>query len=232
MSQRTALVTGANGGIGRAICQRLREAGHRVLTLDIAGDCDFQVDLAHGALPEGAFDAIDICIANAGIVDTIAPAHTMSAEKWARDIDLNLTGTFRIMQACLRGMRDRRWGRIVAISSVGSHGAGGQIAYAASKAGLHGLVRTIAIENSSRGITANSILPGMIATPKVLGMPQDVIDRVMDQMPMGRFGEPAEIAELVAFLAGERAGYITGQDIAVDGGISLTRINLGRARKD
>lgn len=109
MSQRTALVTGANGGIGRAICQRLREAGHRVLTLDIAGECDFQVDLAHGALPDGAFDDVDICVANAGIVDTIAPAHTMSAEKWARDIDLNLTGTFRIVQACLRGMRERRW---------------------------------------------------------------------------------------------------------------------------
>jgi NAD(P)-dependent dehydrogenase (short-subunit alcohol dehydrogenase family) len=225
---RTALVTGANGGIGGAICARLRADGLRVLTLDVAGPCDLCLDLARDPLPEAALAEVDVCVSNAGIVDTIAPAHSMTAEQWSRDIDVNLTGAFRIIQACLPGMRERRWGRVVAISSLAGHtGAAGQVAYAASKAGLQGAMRTIAIENARFQITANCVLPGMVATPKVLGMPEKVRARVLSMVPAGRFADPAEVADLVGYLASERAGYLTAQEIEIDGGLGLSSLTLG-----
>lgn len=225
---RTALVTGANGGIGKAICSRLQAAGHRVLTLDVAGECDIRVDLRDGELPGDLLGEVDVCVSNAAITDTIAPAHRMTVEQWQRDIDVNLTGAFRVIQACLQGMRARRWGRVIVISSGAARlGLSGQAAYAASKAGLHGLTRTLAIEGIDRGITANCILPGMVATPAVLAMPEPVLERVLAGMPTGRMAAPEEIAALVAFLAGEDAGYITAQEISVDGGLGLNPLSLG-----
>jgi NAD(P)-dependent dehydrogenase (short-subunit alcohol dehydrogenase family) len=233
MGQRIALVTGASGGIGTAIVNRLRADGLRVITLDIAGDVDLAVDVVRDPLPAEVFDHIDVCVSNAAIVDTIAPAHGMPAEKWQRDIDVNLTGAFRIVQACLPGMRQRRYGRIVAVSSLAGHtGMAGQVAYAASKAGLQGAIKTIAIENLKYGITANCVLPGFVATPAVKALPAKARDRVMSAMPMGRFGEPAEVADLVAFLGGEGSGYITGQEIAIDGGFGLNTFTLGGAGND
>jgi NAD(P)-dependent dehydrogenase (short-subunit alcohol dehydrogenase family) len=230
MDQRVALVTGASGGIGTAIVQRLRSDGLRVITLDIAGDVDLTVDIVNDPLPAETFDHVDVCISNAAIVDTIAPAHGMPAEKWQRDIEVNLTGAFRVVQACLPGMRERRYGRIVAVSSLaGQTGLAGQVAYAASKAGLQGAIKTVAIENLSYGITANCVLPGFIATPKVNAFPPVVRDRVLAAMPTGRFGEPAEVADLIAFLAREGSGYITGQEIAIDGGLGLNTFSLGGA---
>lgn len=225
---RTALVTGANGGVGRAIVERLRADGHDVVTLDIAGDVDIRADLRCDPFPQDVIDRIDICISNAALTDTIAPAHRMSPEQWDGDIAVNLTGAFRIIQACLPRMRAQRWGRVIAVSSAAARlGLSGQVAYSSSKAGLYGLVRTVAVESRRHGITANCVLPGMVATPVVLAMPDAVRERALAGMPMGRMAEPDEVAALIAFLASEDAGYITGQDISIDGGIGLSALSLG-----
>jgi NAD(P)-dependent dehydrogenase (short-subunit alcohol dehydrogenase family) len=226
-----ALVTGAGRGIGAAMASRLSEDGWDVVTLDRESGCDFQVDLREDELP--SLGDIDACVSNAAITDTIAPAHRMSPEQWARDIDVNLTGAFRAVQACLPGMRERRFGRIVVISSGAARsGLPGQVAYTASKAGLLGMVRTIAAENVGRGITANAVLPGIVATEKVLAMPPDVLDRVRASVPSGRLVEPAEVAALVAFLVSEAAAQITGEEIGVTGGLGLSTMSLGSASRD
>jgi NAD(P)-dependent dehydrogenase (short-subunit alcohol dehydrogenase family) len=225
---RTALVTGANGGIGVAICECLIAEGVAVRTMDVTGSADVVIDLSRDPIPQWAVEDIDICVSVAGVVDTFAPAHSMSPEKWSRDIDINLTGAFRVIQACLAGMRERRFGRVIAISSMaGQMGSAGKVAYAASKAGLHGMMRTIAIENSGYGITANCVLPGMIATPKVLALPDSDQQRIRAAVPSGRFGRPAEVANLVAFLAHDDAGYITAQEIGIDGGLQLSSLYVG-----
>jgi NAD(P)-dependent dehydrogenase (short-subunit alcohol dehydrogenase family) len=226
---RRALVTGAGRGIGAAIASRLAERGAEVVTLDREAGCDIRLDLAADPLPD--LDGIDICVSNAAITDTIAPAHRMSPQQWNRDIDVNLNGAFRAVQACLGGMRERRWGRIVVISSgAATAGLPGQVAYSASKAGLIGMVKTIAAENARRGITANAILPGMVATEKVRAMPAEILDQLDGAIPAGRMAEPAEVAELAAYLASEHAGYITGQAIGIDGGFALNTFTLGSQR--
>ena len=231
MPSRRALVTGAAAGIGAAIAERLRADGFEVTTLDRAAGCDLRVDLAADELAD--LSAIDVCVSNAAITDTIAAAHKMTAEQWNRDIDVNLTGAFRAIQACLPGMRERRWGRIVVISSgAAKAGLRGQVAYAASKAGLLGMVKTLAAENVRREITANSVLPGMVATEKVRAMPDEVLERLDPMLPSGRMVEPAEIAGLVAYLASEEAAQVTGQEIAVDGGAGLNNFTLGSERRD
>jgi len=155
----------------------------------------------------------------------------MSAAQWSRDIDVNLTGAFRVIQACLPGMRERRFGRVIAISSTaGCMGAAGKVAYAASKAGLHGMMRTVAIENCAHGITANSVLPGMIATPKMLTLPRTDQERIRNALPSGRFGRPEEVADLVCFLARDDAGYLTAQEIGIDGGLGLKTLFVGPTR--
>jgi NAD(P)-dependent dehydrogenase (short-subunit alcohol dehydrogenase family) len=214
---RTALVTGAASGIGAAIAARLRGDGLEVATLDRAPGCDHTVDLAIDPLPD--LDRIDVCVSNAAIIDTIAPAHRMTAAQWDGDIGVNLTGAFRVVQACLAGMRQRGWGRIIVISSGAARsGLPGQVAYSASKAGLIGMAKTLAAENAGLGITANAILPGMVATERAKAMPAEIVDRLTATLPAGRMAEPDEIAALVGFLASEEAGYITGQILGVNGG--------------
>jgi acetoacetyl-CoA reductase len=226
---RKALVTGAARGIGAAIAQRLAADGLEVVTLDLRPGCDIALDVARDPLPQ--FDDLSVCIANAGVTTTIAPGHRMTAEQWARDIDVNLTGAFRTVQACLGGMRERRYGRIVVISSIAALGGlPGQVAYAASKAGQLGMVRTLASENAAHGITVNAILPGLVATEAVLAMPEPVRERALRAVPTGRLVDPAEIAAAVAFLVDVEAGQLTGQAIAVDGGASLGQMSLGSER--
>jgi NAD(P)-dependent dehydrogenase (short-subunit alcohol dehydrogenase family) len=227
---RRALVTGAAAGIGAAIAERLKADGLEVTTLDRADGCDLQVDLAKDELPD--LGSVDVCVSNAAITDTIAPAHRMTPEQWSRDIDVNLTGAFRAVQACLPGMREREWGRIVVISSGAAvDGLSGQVAYSASKAGLLGMVKTLAVEGVGRGITANAVLPGMVATEKVKSMPDEILERLREALPSGRMAEPAEVAALVSFLASEDAGYVTGQTVGVDGGSSLNTFTLGSQQR-
>jgi acetoacetyl-CoA reductase len=224
-----ALVTGAARGIGAAIASTLSERGLEVATLDREPGCTFQVDLASDPLPD--LGQVDVCVSNAAITNTIAPGHRMTAEQWQRDIDVNLTGAFRVVQACLAGMRQRRYGRVVVISSGAARaGLPGQVAYSASKAGLIGMVKTIAAENIAHGITANAILPGMVATETVQAMPAEVLERITSLLPAGRMATPIEIADLVAFLASERAGYVTGQEIGIDGGLALNTMSFGSER--
>ena len=223
------MVTGAAGGIGAAIAARLRDDGFDVVTIDRAEGCDHQLDLRSDPLPD--LGDVDVCVSNAAVTDTVAPAHRMTAEQWQRDIDVNLTGAFRVVQACLVGMRERHFGRVIVISSGAARsGLPGQVAYAASKAGLLGMMKTIAAENAGRGITANAILPGMVGTEKVLAMPADVLDAVNAQLPARRMGTPDEVAALVAFLASDEAGYVTGEEIGIAGGFGLNTLSLGRQR--
>ena len=224
---RRALVTGAARGIGAAIAERLRADGFEVAGADRDEGSGLTFDVAADELPN--LSGFDVCVSNAGITDTIAPAHRMTAEQWARDIDVNLTGAFRVAAACLPGMRDRGYGRLVFISSGAAlEGLPGQVAYAASKAGLLGLMRTIAAENVRRGITANAVLPGMVATEKVEAMPAEVAQPLREALPMQRFADPGEVAGLVAYLASEEAGYVTGQAIGIDGGNALNTFSLTR----
>lgn len=226
---RRALVTGASRGIGAAIARRLAAEGVDVVTLDLLEGCDISLDVARDPFPP--LGEVDICVANAGITTTIAGAHRMTPEQWQRDIDVNLTGAFRTVQACLGGMRERGCGRIVVISSVAAiAGLPGQVAYAASKAGQLGMVRTLAAENAARAITVNAVLPGLVATEQVLAMPADVRERAAALLPSGRLVEPDEIAAVVGFLAGDEAAQINGQAIAVDGAASLSQMTLGSQR--
>jgi NAD(P)-dependent dehydrogenase (short-subunit alcohol dehydrogenase family) len=227
---RRALVTGAARGIGAAIAARLAEDGIEVLTADLREGCDITLDVANDPFPP--LGEIDVCVANAGVTRTIAPAHRMTEEQWRLDVDVNLTGSFRTIQACLGGMRERRWGRVVVVSSVAALGGlPGQVAYAASKAGQLGMVRTLASENAGHGITVNALLPGLVATEQVLAMPAEVRERALAAVPSGRLVEPHEIASAVSFLAGQEAAQISGQAIAIDGGASLTQLSLGASRR-
>jgi acetoacetyl-CoA reductase len=225
-----ALVTGAARGIGAAIARRLAADGLDVLTLDLHEGCDIALDVGHDPFP--ALGDVEVCVANAGVTTTIAPAHRMTAEQWQLDIDVNLTGAFRTVQACIGGMRERGHGRIVVISSLAAIGGlPGQVAYAASKAGQLGMMRTLASENAAHGITVNAILPGLVATEQVLAMPAEIRERALGLTPSGRMVQPAEIAAAVAFLAGPEAAMISGQAIAVDGGASLNTVSLGSERR-
>ena len=227
---RRALVTGAGRGIGAAIAERLRADDFDVTGADRDEGVELRFDVATGELPD--LSGFDVCVSNAGVTDTIAPTHKMTRDQWARDIDVNLTGAFRVVAACLPGMRERGYGRIVFISSGAAvEGLPGQAAYAASKAGLLGLMRTIAGENVRRGITANAVLPGMVGTEKVAAMPDEIQDRLREAVPMERFAEPAEVAGLVAYLASEEAGYVTGQAIGIDGGNGLNSFSLTRRQR-
>lgn len=222
-----ALVTGAAraGGIGDAIVRRLGAAGHEVVTLDRDPGCTYQVDLVADELP--ALDDIDILVSNAGLPTIVGGAHSLALEKWQRDLAVNLTGSFRVVQACLRGMRERRFGRIVVISSfAGQFGMPAQVAYSASKAGLLGMVKTIAAENARLGVTANAILPGLVASAGVLAMPQEIVDAWLERIPAGRMVDTAEIAEAVAYFASPAAGATTGQELVIDGGLTLNSLSV------
>ncbi len=241
MTARVALVTGGIGGIGTAICRHLAKAGHRVATnyrdegkaktwqaAQKAEGFDFALapgDVSDVASAEAMvrevekqLGQVDILINNAGITrDTTF--HKMSALQWQEVINTNLNSCFNVTRPVIEGMRTRKWGRIVQISSInGQKGQYGQANYAASKAGMHGFTISLAQENAKFGITVNTVSPGYVLTEMVKAVPEDVRAKIAAQIPVGRLGEPDEIAYAVGFLADERASWITGANLSINGG--------------
>jgi len=229
---RQAIVTGARGGLGRAICDALAAGGATVAACDVAGSgAEFEFDVrdrdAVAAGVEAAVQSLggpcDAVVANAGVVDTIHRAERFSDEAWQLDLQVNLTGAFNVIQAAFELLSASGDGRVVVISSVAAEiGLPGQVAYGASKAGLVGMARTLAGEWGPRGVRCNVVMPGMIATPKVLGMPEALRERLTPMVPLQRFGSTDELAGVVAFLLSPAAGYLNGAVLRVDGGFGLS----------
>lgn len=230
---RTVLVTGGNRGIGLACTQAFLADGHRVVTLSRSGaevDGAFSVacDTSDGdavtaaiATVEAELGAVEILVANAGITKDGLLVR-MSDDDFTSVLDTNLTGSFRVARAVTKKMMRARFGRIVFMSSVGAYmGAPGQANYAASKAGLIGLARSMARELAPRSITVNVVCPGPIATEMLAGAGADRIAELSDTVPLGRVGEVDEVAAAVRFLASDAAAYITGAVLPVDGGLAM-----------
>ena len=241
LNGRTALVTGSTRGIGRAIAARLAGAGARVAIVgrdqSRAGEaaaavgsdargyaCDVGDAASVASLVEHVeadFGAVDILVNNAGLTrDNIL--FRIKDEDWDAVLDANLRGAFVAIRAAARGMMKRRWGRIINIASiVGLTGNKGQANYAASKAGLIGLTKSVAKELASRNILINAVAPGFIETDMTAAMTDEARKAMGTQIPLERLGTPADIAAMVAFLASEHAAYITGQVLVVDGGLVM-----------
>ena len=241
LTGRRALVTGASGGIGGAVAEALHAAG---ATVALSGTREAPLaelaaklgDRAHvvtanlgdaeavEALPKAAAEAmggIDILVNNAGITrDNLFMR--MSDEEWAQVIEVNLTSSFRLMRGVLRGMMKARWGRIVNITSVvGTTGNPGQANYAAAKAGLVGMSKSLAYEVASRGITVNCVAPGFIATAMTDKLNDDQKGKILTQIPAGTMGAPTDIAAAVLYLSSPEAGYVTGATLHVNGGMAM-----------
>lgn len=233
---RVALVTGGSRGIGAAISTALKAAGYSVAANYAGNDeaaakfkeetgipvykwnvADYAASKAGIEKVEADLGPIDIVVANAGITRD-APFHKMTPEQWHQVIDTNLTGVFNTVHPVWSGMRDRKFGRVVVISSVnGQKGQFAQVNYAATKAGDIGIVRSLAQEGARAGITANAVCPGYIATEMVMAVPEKVRESIIAQIPAGRLGQPEEIARCVAFLVSDEAGFINGSTISANG---------------
>ena len=241
--KKVALVTGGMGGLGAAICRRLYSAGFRVATTFSPDNAHaqawieaqkddgyrfvaYKVDVGDYAACEWMIEKIyaelghiDVLVNNAGITRDQS-LRKMSLDDWQAVRRTNLDSVFNLSKHVLEAMQQRRWGRIINIASVnGQKGAFGQTNYAASKAGMHGFTKALALEVARHGITVNTISPGYLRTPMTDKVPADVMrDKILPQIPVGRLGEPDEIACLVAYLASDEAAFVTGAEIAINGG--------------
>jgi len=240
-TSRVALVTGGTGGIGTAIVKRLTKMGHRVATnyrneekalawqQALAAD-GIEVTIVPGDVSspeqgaaivagvEAKLGPVDILVNNAGITRD-STFHKMSALQWQEVINTNLNSCYNVTRPVIDGMRNRKWGRILQISSVnGQKGQYGQANYAASKAGMHGFTISLAQENAKFGITVNTISPGYVATEMVMAVPEEVRAKIAQQIPVGRLGTPEEIAYAVGFFIPDEAAWITGANLSINGG--------------
>ncbi len=230
---RSVLVTGGNRGIGLAIAQRLAADGHKVAVTHRGSGvpeglfgvvCDVtdseSVDRAFAEVEEKQ-GPVEVLVANAGITDDTLLMR-MTEEQFERVIDANLTGAFRVAKRANRAMLRGRWGRMIFLSSVVALGGGpGQINYAASKAGVIGMARSITRELGSRSITANVVSPGFIETDMTAELPEDLRNKAKEFIPLQRLGQPEDVAAVVSFLAGPDSGYVSGAVIPVDGGMGM-----------
>jgi acetoacetyl-CoA reductase len=235
---RVALVTGGTRGIGAAIATALKGAGYRVAANYGGNDHAANKFKAETGIPvfkwdvssfeacaegvkkvEAALGPIEVLVNNAGITRD-GMFHKMSVEQWTAVINTNLNSIFNMCRPVIEGMRDRNFGRIINISSInGQKGQMGQANYSAAKAGEIGFTKALAQENARKGITVNAICPGYIATEMVRAVPKDVLEKsILPQIPVGRLGEPEEVARCVVFLASDEAGFITGSTLSVNGG--------------
>jgi len=234
---RVAFVTGGTRGIGRAICERLSADGIKVAAgysgnQDAAYACakDLGVMVVKGNV--GSFEdcrraaeevtaelgPIDVLVNNAGITRD-GVFHKMTPEQWSEVIRVNMDSVFNMTRQVIEGMRQREWGRIINISSInGQKGQMGQTNYSAAKAGVIGFTKALALENAKKGVTVNCIAPGYIDTEMVQAVPEKALEAIIAQSPVGRLGRGEEIADMVAFLAGEHAGYVTGSTLSLNGG--------------
>jgi len=239
---KVALVTGGTRGIGAAICRALKDAGYTVAANYAGNDdaanafkdetgipvykwsvADYDACVAGIKEVEEAHGPVEILVNNAGITRDTA-FHKMSVEKWKDVIDTNLSGLFNMTHPVWNGMRDRGWGRVINISSInGQKGQAGQANYSAAKAGDLGFTKALAQEGARKGITVNAICPGYIGTEMVRAIAQDVLDKhILPHIPVGRLGEPEEIARCVVFLASDDSGFITGSTLSANGGQTMT----------
>lgn len=230
---RSVLVTGGNRGIGLAIARGLADQGHKVAVTHRGsgapeGLFGVQADVTDTEQIDAAFKQVEehqgpveVLVSNAGITDDTLLMR-MSEDQFTRVIDANLTGAYRVAKRASRGMLRAKWGRFIFISSVvGLSGGAGQVNYAASKAGLVGVARSLARELGSRNITANVVAPGFVKTDMTDALSDDQKATALANIPAGRYAEPAEIAGAVAFLASDAAGYINGAVLPVDGGLGM-----------
>ena len=243
MSQRIALVTGGMGGLGEAICMKLARMGIKVVVTYSPGNTKYKDwlkemgdrDYHFHAVPcdVGNFEScqkmveqvqkevgpIDILINNAGITRDMT-FKKMTKVDWDAVISTNLDSVFNVTKPVVDGMVERGWGRVINVSSVnGQKGAFGQTNYSAAKAGMHGFSKALALEVARKGVTVNTISPGYIGTKMVLAIPKDVLDsKILPQIPVGRLGKPEEVAGLCAYLASDEAAFLTGANIAINGG--------------
>ena len=241
--KRIALVTGGMGGLGEAICMKLADQGDTVVTTYSPGNTKAQQWLADMNARGYTFHAhacdvtdwdscvaciakitaevgpVDILVNNAGITRDMT-FRKMDRVNWDAVIHTNLDSVFNMSKQVCDGMVDRGWGRVINISSVnGQKGAFGQTNYSAAKAGMHGFTKALSLEVARKGVTVNTISPGYIGTQMVMAIPKEVLDsKIIPQIPMGRLGKPEEVAGLVAYLASEEAAFVTGANIAINGG--------------
>ncbi|WP_293267900.1 acetoacetyl-CoA reductase [Neptunomonas sp.] len=243
MTQRIAIVTGANGGLGESMCKALVEQGRKVVGTFAPGHdaaaANWQEEMKQQGFDiimkpvdvsdfndckrlleevESSEGSVDVLVNNAGITRD-APLKKMQQEQWQAVIDTNLSSMFNMSQPIFEAMCSRGWGRIVNISSLnGEKGQFGQANYSAAKAGIYGFTKAIAQEGAKKGVTVNSVSPGYIDTPMVRQVPENVLNSIVGGIPVGRLGQPEEIARAVSFLTADDAGFITGTNISVNGG--------------